>query len=129
MKYLALGATLVGALVLTGCVMPEGRIQPLKLRLSDEILTVNFSDGSTCQAAWRNAPQGKFTDCAGDFTYIVKPEERVNILADIGQGLNKELGSSLVSPLAKITLADASGRRYEFESTTPIRKYDYWNKD
>ena len=129
MKRLTGLAALAAVLAMGACVMPQQRLQPQAVRLGQNLLTVQFNDGSICRAQWRQAPQGKFTDCAGDFTYVVTPQKNLNILADIAGGLNKAADSGLFSPLAKITLADAAGRQYEFDSTSPIKDYDYWNKE
>ena len=128
MKRLGGLTALAAVLALGACVMPQARLQPQAVRLSQSVLTVQFNDGSVCRAEWRAAPQGKFNDCGGDFTYVVTPEKNLNILADIASGVNAEADSSLFSPLAKITLADPSGRQYEFDSTSPIKNYDFWNE-
>lgn len=118
---------LVLPLALMGCVMPEARVQPTNARLTDQELTVNFSDGKTCRADWAKAPQGRLEACG--FDYEVTPETRPNVLHDVLRGVNSEVQGTLIAPMAQVKLQDAEGRSYAFNSTTPIKDFDYWNKN
>jgi len=116
---LALTATLA---MLAACA--TGPATPIRVSLDADLLTVTMSDATTCRGP---APStgaetgwsGRLTGCPWDYAYTVEIDPGTNPIRFI---LQEVFGDSIVSPLATVTITDATGRTRSFE--TPERPED-----
>jgi hypothetical protein len=116
---LALTATLA---MLAAC--GTGPATPARVTLEADLLTVAMSDASTCrgpapatgaEAGW----SGRLAGCPWDYAYTVEIDPGTNPIRFI---LQEVFGDSIVSPLATVTITDATGRTRSFQ--TPERAAD-----
>ena len=114
---LALTATLV---TLAACA--TGPATPTRASLEADLLTVTMSDGSTClgpapasgaETGW----SGRLSGCRWDYAYTVEIDPGTNPIRFI---LQEVFGEGILSPLATVTITDATGRTRSFESPERI---------
>lgn len=106
--------------VLAGCAGFGGPAVPVGARLSQEVLTVGLSDGSTCRADWKAAGgAGRFEDCGDGFDYSVTEVANPNLLRQLFVGLTEALGAEgAVPPMAEVVVT-GSGGSWRFVSPPP----------
>lgn len=108
--------------LLSACAMLPADPVPQAARLSDTVLTVTLSDGTTCRADWAAAGgAGRLDGCGGGYDYAVTVAENPNILRQLVDGVFAALGADGLSPpLGTVVLTDASGRDFTFASPVPV---------
>jgi len=115
--------TALAPVVLVACAI--GPAEPRQVALDANLLTVRMSDGSTClgpapstgaEAGW----SGRLQDCPWDYAYTVEIDEGTNPIRLILTEVFGEFG--LLSPVADVTITDATGRDRVFQ--TPDRGED-----
>jgi hypothetical protein len=113
---------LMPLILLAGCAAVQGNPVPQAARLSDAVLTVSLSDGSTCRADWAAAGgSGRLDDCGSGYGYAVKLVDNPNSLRQIFTGLTKALGAEgAVAPMAEVVITDAAGIDTVFVSPPPV---------
>jgi hypothetical protein len=90
-------------------------------RLSDRVLTLDLSDGTTCRADWRAAPAGRMERCGPGFGYAVTPEPRPNPLRRALDDGARVLGAEgLLAPMAEVVVTDPAGIDTVFASPPPV---------
>ncbi|EEW24424.1 hypothetical protein [Rhodobacter ferrooxidans] len=110
MKHILPFALLLG---LAACV-GTGPSRPAEVRLSASTLTVMMADGRRCDAPWA-AGAGRMQDCGLDWQVVVdKPNPLRRAFVDLSQALGLA-----VTPMARISLTDATGQTYGFTSPPP----------
>jgi hypothetical protein len=116
---LALTATLA---TLAACA--TGPATPTRVSLDPDLLTVAMSDGTTCrgpapatgaETGW----SGRLTGCPSGYAYTVEIDPGTNPIRFI---LTEVFGAGILSPLATVTITDATGRTRSFQ--TPDRAHD-----
>jgi hypothetical protein len=117
---------LIGCLALAGCAAVQTAPVPQAARLSNEVLTLTLSDGTTCRADWAAAGgTGRFDACGPGFGYAVNVVENPNLLRQLFTGLTEALGAEgSVSPMAEVVITDAMGRDHVFVSPLPLNLSD-----
>ena len=95
---------------------------PQAARLSQDVLTLTLSDGTTCRARWAEAGgTGRMDNCGPGFGYAVRVVENPNILRQLFTGLTSALGAEgAVAPMAEVVITDATGRDHVFVSPPPV---------
>lgn len=108
--------------LLSACALLQADPVPQAARLSDTLLTVTLSDGTTCRADWAAAGgAGRLDDCGAGYDYAVTVAETPNILRQLVDGVFAALGADGVSPpLGTVVLTDAAGRDFTFASPVPL---------
>lgn len=108
-------------LLVAACVAPDLRPVPQAARLSQTVLTLTLSDGTTCRANWQAEPAGRMDGCGPGYGYAVRVVENPNILRQIFTGLTKALGAEgNVPPLAEVVITDPAGNDTVFVSSPPV---------
>jgi hypothetical protein len=120
MRYaIALTATLA---TLAACA--TGPATPRSVSLEADMLTVAMSDASTClgpapatgaETGW----SGRLTECPWTYAYTVEIDPGTNPISFL---LQEVFGDGFVSPVATVTITDATGRTRTFQ--TPERIED-----
>lgn len=107
-------------LAVAGCAMPQAAAVPEAARLSDRVLVVVLSDGTTCRAAWRDAHgAGRMADCGAGFDYRVTEVDRPNLLRQLFVDVTGALGmAGAVPPMAEVVIS-GGGREWRFVSPPP----------
>jgi hypothetical protein len=90
---------LAGVILLSACGGPVPGARPDVVYLSGDRLVVVFTDGVTCRADFRQAPDGRMPDCPHPLDYSVQIDRESHLRA---------LGG-LFAPYATITLGDGTG--------------------
>lgn len=98
--------------LLAACAWPQAHAVPDRISLSARVLTVVFTDGTTCRADIVVLPAGRLTDCAYPIHYEVVIERQSHLRAL----------DPLFSPYATVLLRDDRGRRWTWR--TPHRRID-----
>lgn len=112
---------LISLAVLAGCVTAIPDPVPQSARLSDSVLTLVLSDGTTCRAEWRDAPVGRMEACGPGYGYAVREIANPNILRQIWTGFTTALGAEgAVPPMAEVVITDPAGRDTVFASPPPV---------
>jgi hypothetical protein len=110
---LALTATLA---TLASCA--TGPATPARVTLEADLLTVTMSDATTCRGP---APatgadtgwSGRLSGCPSSYAYTVEIDPGTNPVRFL---LTEVFGEGIVSPLATVTITDATGRTRSFQS-------------
>lgn len=107
--------------VLMGCAAVTAP-QPQGAALSDQVLTVNLSDGSRCTADWRaSGGQGQLEGCAAPLSYQVSEVANPNILRKLWVQLVEALGADgIAPPMADVVLTAPDGRFWRYVSPPPV---------
>ncbi len=99
---------------------PAAAATPRAARLTDEVLTITLSDGTTCRLKnWQARPQGRFDACAPGLGYDIRLEPRTNPFRALLEGIEEVVDGAFLLPMADIRLTDAAGREYRFTSPPP----------
>lgn len=109
------------ALLLSGCAGSIGAVGPLSAELSETELKLVLTDGTTCVAAWRQAPSGRFDDCGAGYRYAVTEVANPNLLRKFWVEAAQALGATgAVPPMAEVVITDAGGGDHIFVSPVPF---------
>ena len=116
---LALTATLA---TLAACA--TGPATPARVSLEADLLTVTMSDATTClgpapETAAETGWSGRLTGCPWEYTYTVEIDPGTNPIRFL---LTEVFGEGILSPLATVTITDATGHIRRFQ--TPDRAGD-----
>ena len=105
-------------MLLAGCAVPGAAVVPQAARLSNEVLTVQLSDGTICRADWAAAGgAGRLEPCGPGYDYAVRKVEDPNLLRQLFTGLTSALGAEgVVPPMAEVVVTDAAGQTFVFVS-------------
>ncbi len=123
MRRFALSAV---PLLLAACAAVAATPAPREVRLSDEALTIQLSDGTTCRLKnWQARPEGRFESCGGGIGYAIAVEAKPNPLRRVLEEVNGAVAGNLLAPMAQITLTDAAGRVHDFTSPAPLTDFDW----
>lgn len=113
--------SILPVLALAGCAALAQPATPQAARLSDTVLTLTLSDGTTCRAEWRAAGgAGTLDACGPGYSYRVAEVAKPNLLRQLFVGVTDSLGAEgAVPPMAEVVIS-GPGRDWRFVSPPPI---------